>query len=63
MSRSYREPYCTSEGSKRKWFKTYANRVARRHRWNIEGLRRRLMYKWSIDDFGCYWDTPENRRK
>jgi len=63
LSRSYRQPYCNSEGKARKWFKTYANRVARRHWWNARGLRSRLMYKYDIDDFGWYWDTPENRRK
>lgn len=64
MSRSYRRPYWKSEGSAKKFFKTYANRVARRHWWNIKGLRSRLMYTYDISDWCWYCpDDPKARRK
>jgi len=63
LSRSYRQPYITSEGKARKFFKTYANRVARRHWWNTRGIRSRLMYKYDIDEFGWYAPDDEKAKR
>jgi hypothetical protein len=63
MSRSYRKPFITSKGEARKFFKTYANRVARRHWWNARGIRSRLMYKYDISDWRWYWPDDERAKR
>lgn len=62
MSRSYREPYYTDtgwHGKRRKYFKKLANRVARRHWWNITGIYKRLMLTYDISDYSFYCPKDE----
>lgn len=63
MSRSYRKPYIKAEGKAKRFFKTYANRVARRHWWNTRGIRSRLMYTWDISDWRWHSNNPKDARK
>jgi hypothetical protein len=57
MSRSFRKPYIRGID---KWFKKYANRVARRRNWNTEGLRMRKMLSYDISDY-CFY-RPDDKK-
>lgn len=58
MSRSYREPYFTSTGSKYRTFaKRYANRIVRKTDDVPDGKAYRKLYcSWNISDFNVRWN-------